>query len=88
MTVRSVQKMLEKYGKKAGLNISITPHLMRRTFGTNLYEQEGDIYLVAEALHQKSVDVTRKHYAKMSKTHKRKASQSAKTLFERYVKKI
>ena len=86
MTVRSVQVMIKGYAAKAGLNMKVTPHALRRTFGTNLYEETNDIYLVADALHHSSVETTRKHYANMSKEHKRLAAKKSSTLFENWQK--
>lgn len=83
MTVRSVQLMIKGYAQKAGLNMKVTPHALRRTFGTNLYEETSDIYLVADALHHSSVETTRKHYASMSKDHKRIAAQKSSSLFNK-----
>ena len=83
MTVRNVQLMIKGYAKKAGLNMKVTPHALRRTFGTNLYEETSDIYLVADALHHSSVETTRKHYANMSKDHKRIAAQKSSALFRK-----
>lgn len=82
LTVRSVQKMIEGYAKKAGLNMKVSPHAMRRSFATNLYEETSDIYLVADALHHSSVETTRRHYAKMSEEHKRTAAKKSSTIFE------
>ena len=82
MSVRSVEDMIQNFAKKAGLAVKVTPHALRRTFGTNLYEETGDIYLVADALHHSSVETTKKHYAKMSKDHKRIAAKKSSTLFE------
>ena len=83
MTVRSVQLMIKGYAQKAGLNMKVTPHAMRRTFGTNLYEETSDIYLVADALHHSSVETTRKHYASMSRDHKRIAAEKSSSLFKK-----
>jgi len=83
MGIRSVQEMIDNYAKKAGLAGKVTPHAMRRTFGTNLYEETGDIYLVADALHHSSVETTRKHYARMSEDHKRIAAEKSSTLFNK-----
>ena len=83
MTVRAIQIMVKKYSERAGIvNKKVTPHKFRKTYGTNLYEETGDIYLVAEALHHSSVETTRKHYAKMSEDHKRIAAQKSSTLFQ------
>ena len=83
MNVRSVQLMIKGYAEKAGLNMKVTPHALRRTFGTNLYEETSDIYLVADALHHSSVETTRKHYASMSKDHKRIAAAKSSALFQK-----
>lgn len=81
MDVRTIEIMIKNYAKKAGLNINVTPHTLRRTYGTNLYEETGDIYLVADALAHSSVNTTVKHYAKMSQDHKRIAARRSSTLF-------
>ncbi len=63
LNVRSVENLVKKY---AGLVTSlkkITPHKLRSTYGTNLYKETGDIYLVADVLGHKDVNTTRKHYA-------------------------
>ena len=83
ISVRNVETMIKGYAAKAGLNMKVTPHALRRTFGTNLYEETSDIYLVADALHHSSVETTKKHYAKMSKDHKRIAASKSSTLFEK-----
>lgn len=82
MSVRSVELMIKGYAQKAGLNMKVTPHALRRTYGTNLYEESGDIYLVADALHHSSVETTRKHYANISKDHKRIAAEKSSSLFK------
>jgi len=80
ITVRSVELLVKKYAALAGLNIDLHPHSFRKTYGTHLYEETGDIYLVADALHHSSVDTTRKHYASISKEHKRMAAKATDNL--------
>lgn len=77
LSTRTVEAMVKKYGEKAGINFKVTPHTMRRTFATNLYEQTGDIRLTADALHHSSVDTTAKHYAKASRERQRQAAKIA-----------
>ena len=48
------------------------------TYGTTLYQETGDIYLVADVLGHKDVNTTRKHYAAMKDDHKRKAAKTVK----------
>jgi len=62
ITDRAVQNIVKKYSKISGLK-RITPHKLRTSFGTNMYRQTGDIYLVADLLGHKDVNTTRKNYA-------------------------
>jgi len=57
----------------APLKKKISPHKLRSTFGTNLYNETGDIYLVADVLGHTDVNTTRKHYAAMSEKRRREA---------------
>ena len=75
MQVRSIQKMLEKYGREAlPMRHSVSPHKMRKTYGTALYDQTGDIKLVADVLGHESVDTTARHYIDDKTEHKRRAA--------------
>jgi len=60
---RTIRNMLDKYRKRAGLSIKITPHVFRRTFGTNHYNTFKDMYLTALILGHSSAETTRKYYA-------------------------
>lgn len=60
---RSIRNMLEKYRQRAGLSMKITPHVFRRTFGTNHYNTFKDMYLTALILGHSSAETTRKYYA-------------------------
>ena len=62
MTTAAVQNMIKKFAKAAGIDKPITPHKLRKTYGTNLYNKTRDIYLVANALGHDSVTTTTKHY--------------------------
>lgn len=76
ITQRAVQNLVKKYALVAApLKKRISPHKLRSTFGTNLYLETGDIYLVADVLGHSSVDVTKKHYAAMTDAHKREAAR-------------
>ena len=55
--------MVNKYSKLVTSLKHITPHKLRSTYGTSLYRETGDIYLVADVLGHKDVNTTRKHYA-------------------------
>ena len=78
ITVRSVENMVKKYAALAAPLKKISPHKLRSTFGTMLYGETGDIYLVADVLGHKDVNTTRKHYAAMSEENRRRASKAIK----------
>lgn len=80
INVRTVQVLIKKYKEKAGINIKCTPHALRRSYATNLYNESGDIYLVADSLGHSSVETTKKHYAKMSQEHKKLAALYSESL--------
>ena len=65
MTARNVEYMVKKYARVATPLKKITPHKLRSTYGTALYQETSDIYLVASVLGHKDVNTTRKHYAAM-----------------------
>lgn len=74
ITQRAVQNLVKKYAMVAApLKPKISPHKLRSTFATNLYNATGDIYLVADVLGHSSVDTTRKHYADMTDARRRMA---------------
>lgn len=78
ISVRSVELLVKKYAGNVTNVKKITPHKLRSTFGTNLYQETGDIYLVADVLGHKDVNTTRKHYAAMKDEHKRRAAGAIK----------
>ena len=57
---------------------NISPHKLRSTYGTNLYRETGDIYLVADVLGHKDVNTTRKHYAELEEERRRSAAKYIK----------
>lgn len=78
MAVRSVENLVKKYASLVTTTKKITPHKLRSTYGTTLYQETGDIYLVADVLGHKDVNTTRKHYAAMQDENKRKAAKTVK----------
>lgn len=79
ITARAVENMVKKYALIASpLKKRLSPHKLRSTFGTNLYQETGDIYLVADALGHSDVNTTRRHYAAMTDQRKREASKRIK----------
>ena len=76
ITVRAVENLVKKYASLVTGLKKITPHKLRSTYGTTLYQETGDIYLVADVLGHKDVNTTRKHYAAMKDANKRKAAKT------------
>jgi site-specific recombinase XerD len=76
MTVRSVEDLVEKYASAVTTTKKITPHKLRSTYGTALYRETGDIYLVADVLGHKDVNTTRRHYAAMDDERRRRAADA------------
>lgn len=75
LSVRSVQNLVKKYSKLVTQLKNISPHKLRSTYGTNLYRETGDIYLVADVLGHKDVNTTKKHYAQLEDERRRKAAK-------------
>ncbi|NLZ80582.1 MAG: tyrosine-type recombinase/integrase [Clostridiales bacterium] len=73
LNVRSVENLVKKYSKLITHLKNITPHKLRSTYGTSLYRETGDIYLVADVLGHSDVNTTRKHYAALEDQRKRSA---------------
>ncbi len=78
ITVRAVQKLVKKYSELVTPLKHITPHKLRSTFGTNLYRETNDIYIVADVLGHKDVNTTRKHYAAISEDIRKSAADRVK----------
>jgi site-specific recombinase XerD len=78
INIRSVQSLLKKF-TQLGTNLkNISPHKLRSTYGTNLYRETGDIYLVADVLGHKDVNTTKKHYAAIDDEKRRLAARVIK----------
>lgn len=75
INVRSVQNLVKKYTKISTPLKNISPHKLRSTYGTALYEKTQDIYLVADALGHSDINTTKKYYAKMSESRRKQAAQ-------------
>ena len=74
ITARAVENLVKKYSESV-INLKhISPHKLRSSYGTALYRESGDIYLVADVLGHKDVNTTRRHYAQMEDDRRRKAA--------------
>ena len=78
ITVRAVENLVKKYAKIVTPLKKITPHKLRSTYGTELYRETGDIYIVADVLGHRDVNTTRKHYAAISEDHRRAVADAVK----------
>lgn len=78
MGVQAVENLVKKYAGEITTTKKITPHKLRSTYGTALYQETGDIYLVADVLGHKDVNTTRKHYAALGDERRRKAASAVK----------
>lgn len=78
MSVRSAELMVKKYAEVVTPLKHITPHKLRSTYGTHLYQETGDIYLVADVLGHSDVNTTKKHYAAIDENRRRMARKAVK----------
>lgn len=76
--VRAVENLVKKYSSLVTHLKKITPHKLRSTYGTALYKETGDIYLVADVLGHKDVNTTKKHYAAIEDERRRNARNAVK----------
>ena len=76
ISVQAIENLVNEYTSQITSFKHITPHKLRSTYGTALYQQTGDIYLVAEVLGHNDVNTTRKHYAAMDDEQKRSAADA------------
>jgi len=58
LSARSVQFMISKYARLAGLSKKVTPHTLRHTYATDLLSHGADLRSVQELLGHKNVSTT------------------------------
>ena len=71
--VQAIENLVKKYAREITTTKKITPHKLRSTYGTSLYRETGDIYLVASVLGHNDVNTTRKLYAAQEEERRRSA---------------
>ena len=75
ISVRAVENLVKKYAATAlPLHKGISPHRLRATFGTDLYESSKDIYVTSKRLGHENISTTT-IYAEVTK-EKEKASRN------------
>ena len=78
INVRTVEILVKKYSRIISPLKKITPHKLRSTYGTRLYNETGDIYIVADVLGHRDVNTTKKHYAAISEEKRRMVAGKVK----------
>lgn len=58
LSVRSVERMIDKYRKKAGILFRIGPHVLRHSYATDLLSHGADLRSVQEMLGHKNIATT------------------------------
>jgi len=58
LSVKSVEEIVKKYVKLAGLPVNATPHTLRHSFATDLLSHGVDLRLVQEFLGHKNIATT------------------------------
>ncbi|MBO5910388.1 MAG: tyrosine-type recombinase/integrase [Clostridia bacterium] len=78
MGVRSVENLVKKYARISAPLKKISPHKLRSTYGTSLYNVTKDISVVAEVLGHKDVNTTKKYYASISENIRKDVADKVK----------
>lgn len=73
LSVRAIENIVKKYASLVTSFKNITPHKLRSTYGTSLYRETGDIYLVADVLGHTDVNTTKRHYAAVNEEQRIRA---------------
>jgi len=61
LTARSVERLISRYGLRAGIQVTVTPHALRHSFATHLLEMGADLRVVQELLGHVSLSTTQKY---------------------------
>jgi len=78
ISVRAVENLVKKFARIASPLKKISPHKLRSTYGTNLYRETKDIYIVADVLGHKDVNTTKKHYAAINEDMRKSVADKVK----------
>jgi len=73
INTKNVEEMVKQYSKWAGITKQVTPHTLRKTFGTNIYNITKDVFLAQKLLRHKYTETTTKYYVDIDEDIKRNA---------------
>lgn len=68
---RTVRYLTNKYKRRAEISTKISPHTFRRTFGSKVLNETGNLALAADLLGHETSETTRKHYILLDKKKER-----------------
>jgi site-specific recombinase XerD len=72
ISTQTARRIVSRASEGISLDKKVTPHSLRRTYGTNLYRKTNDIYAVAECLGHKDITTTKEHYVNAGDDTKRR----------------
>lgn len=75
LTTRSIQRIVEKYARKAGIPLHTTPHVLRHSFATDLLINGADLRAIQEMLGHESITTTQ-IYTNVSNKHLREVHEA------------
>lgn len=81
MTQKSIAKVVSKYGTGVK-DIKFSPHKLRATYGTLLYEKTGDIYAVQKCMGHKSPNTTQLYIRNENDNVRKNASNIMANIFD------
>jgi len=79
LSTRTIQYILKRAAKKAGIKKKVTPHTLRHSYATHLYEKGTDLLAIQELLGHENLDTT-KIYTKVSKERLKRIKSPYDTL--------